>query len=53
MKQITNKENDWDHNVEGDAVEGPIDCIGRDKLVQALKEIRMEKTLDLLMHHWS
>ena len=24
---IMNVESDWDHNVEGDAVEGSIDCV--------------------------
>ena len=24
MERIMNEENDWDHNVEGDAVEGPV-----------------------------
>ena len=28
-----NEENDWDHNVEGDAVEGPVVCIGREGVV--------------------
>ena len=26
MQRILNEENDWDHNVEGDAVEGAVDC---------------------------
>ena len=26
MERIMNKENDWDRNVEGDAVEGPVVC---------------------------
>ena len=36
MKRIMNKENDWDHYVEGDAVEGLVDCVGKDEAVQAL-----------------
>ena len=24
IEKITNEKNDWDHNVEGDAVEGPV-----------------------------
>ena len=24
MERITNEENDWDHNVEADAAEGPV-----------------------------
>ena len=26
MERIMNEENDWDHNVEGDAVEGSVVC---------------------------
>ena len=29
MEMIMNEENDWHHNVEEDAVEGPIVCISR------------------------
>ena len=29
MERIMNEENDWDHNVEGDAVEGPVDWTSR------------------------
>ena len=38
-----NEENDWDHNVEGDAVEGPVVCIGREIALQALTEINTGK----------
>ena len=27
MEGIMNEGNDWDHNVEGDAVEGPVVCV--------------------------
>ena len=37
IEKIMNEETDWDHSVEGDAVEGPVDCAGRDEMVQALK----------------
>ena len=30
MEQIMNEENDWDHNVEADAVEGPVVCVSRE-----------------------
>ena len=30
MEMIMNKENDWDCNVEGDGVEGPVVCISRE-----------------------
>ena len=40
MERITNEENDWDHNVEGDAVEGPVVCVSREEVLQALNENR-------------
>ena len=36
MERIINEENDWDHNVEGDAVECPVVCVCREEVVQAL-----------------
>ena len=30
LERIMNKENDWDHNVGGDAVEGPVVCVSRE-----------------------
>ena len=35
MKRIMNEENDRDHNVEGDAVEGPVVCACREDVLQA------------------
>ena len=34
MERIMNKENDWDHDMEGDAVEGPVVCVCREEVVQ-------------------
>ena len=31
VERIMNEENDWDHNVEGDAVEGPVVCVSREE----------------------
>ena len=28
MERVMNEENDWDHSVEGDAVEGLVVCVG-------------------------
>ena len=39
MEKIMNEENDWDH-VEGDAVEGPVVCVCREEVFQALNENR-------------
>ena len=38
-----NEENDWDHNAEGDVVEGPVVCIDREKVLQALNEMKRRK----------
>ena len=38
MEMIMNEENDLDHNVGGDAVEGPVVCVSREKVLQALNE---------------
>ena len=43
MKRIMNKENDWDHNVEGDVVEGAVVCVSREKLLLALNEMKTGK----------
>ena len=38
MERFMNEENDWDHNMEGDAVEGPVVCVSRDEVLQTLNE---------------
>ena len=43
MERIMNEENDWDHNVEEDAVEGPVFCVCRELVLQALNEIKAGK----------
>ena len=35
IERIMDEENDWDHNVEGDAVEGPIVCVSREEVLLA------------------
>ena len=37
MEGIMIEENDWDHNVEGDAVEGQVVCVSIEEMLQALK----------------
>ena len=39
-ERIMNEENDWDHNVEVDAVECSVDCASREDMVQALNEMK-------------
>ena len=43
MERIMNEENDWDRNVEEDAVEGPVVCVGREQVLQALNELQTGK----------
>ena len=40
IERIMKKENDWDRNVEGDAVEGPVVCASREDVLQALNEMK-------------
>ena len=40
MERITNEENVWDQNEDGDAVEGPVICVSREEVLQALNENR-------------
>ena len=41
---IMNVENYWDHNVEEDAVEGPVVFVSREEVLQALNKMKTEKT---------
>ena len=43
MERIMNEENDWDRNAEGDAVEGPVVCVCREEVLQALHEMKTGK----------
>ena len=43
MKRIMNEENDWYHNVEGDAVEGLVVCVSREEVLQAINEMKTGK----------
>ena len=36
MERIMSEENDWDHDVEGRAVEGTVVCVIREDVLQAL-----------------
>ena len=40
MESVMNDENDCDHNVEGDAVEGPTICVCREEVLQALNKVK-------------
>ena len=43
LERIMNAENDWDRNVEGDAVEGPVVCVSKEGVLQALNEMEAGK----------
>ena len=43
VERIMNDENDCDHSVEGDAVEGPVVCVCREEVLQALNEMKTGK----------
>ena len=43
MERIINKENYWDHNVEVDALEGPVVCVSIEEALQASNEMKTEK----------
>ena len=43
MERIMNEGNDWDHNVEGDAIEGLVVCVSREEVLQALYEMKTVK----------
>ena len=36
MKRIMNEENDWDYKVGRNVVEGPVVCVSREEVLQAL-----------------
>ena len=59
MERIMNEDSDWDHNVEGDAVEGPVVCVSREEMLQALNEMKTGKfhgpsvvSLELIVANW-
>ena len=59
MERITNEENYLDHNVEGDVVEGPVVCVSREDVLQALSEVKTSKasgpsevSLELIAASW-
>ena len=59
IERFMTEENDLDHNMEGDAVEGPVDCGYRDIVVQALSEVKTRSvhgssdlSLELIATSW-
>ena len=44
--RFINVESDWDHYVEGHALEGPVVCVCREDVLHKLNEMKTGKTLD-------
>ena len=42
-ERFMNEETDWDHNVDGDTVEGPVASVSREEVLQALNEMKTGK----------
>ena len=43
MERIMNKENEWDQNVQADLVEGPVERVSREEVVEALGKMKAGK----------
>ena len=43
MEKIMNEENKWDHMVETDLVEGPVEKVARNKIVEAVQSMKSRK----------
>ena len=43
IERIINEENAWDNNLEGDAVEGPVVCVSKEEVIEALNETKTGK----------
>ena len=44
MEKIINEENEWDHMMETDVVEGPVEKVARNEIVEAKQKIKSGKT---------
>ena len=40
IERSMNEENDWNHDVDGDAVRGQVDCVISDEIVQILNKMK-------------
>ena len=43
MEKIMNKENEWDHMVETDVVERPVEKVARNEIVEPMQKIKSGK----------
>ena len=51
MERIMYEGNDWDHDVEGNAVEGPVHRVCRYEVTQVLDEMKIGRALVLLIYY--
>ena len=47
MEKIMNGENKWDHIVETDVVEGPVEKVARNEIVDAMQKMKSGKATGL------
>ena len=43
MEKIMNEENEWDHIVETDVVEGPVEKVARNEIVETMQKMKSGK----------
>ena len=43
MEKIMNEKNEWDHMVETDVVEGPVEKVARNEIVEAMQRTKLYK----------
>ena len=43
IEKIMNEENQWDHMVETDVVEGPVENVARNEIVRAIQKMKSGK----------
>ena len=48
MEKIMNQENEWDHMLKTDVVEGPVEKATRNKIVEAMQKMTSGRQLDHL-----
>ena len=43
MERIMNEENEWDHNMKAELVEGPVERVSQEEVVKAIREMKAGK----------
>ena len=47
MEKTINKENKWDHMVETDVVDGPVEKVTCKEMVEVMRKIKLGKAIEL------